>query len=189
MLLHSFERCFGGGQSLNAWQRNRMASSFESKETARKRKAEDDENQNPMIQKKKKDHTGKFDTMDWEKEQLKSEVEDLPDGYVINYSELARRYNVCDGSGKIALNGGQIVKEYLTSEGVDLSRFKMCMQKDDKSGVIRRRKRKGKGGEISVPTEITRKKLKQKLREKIESGEYTVGELIVPCKVIKSIFI
>jgi hypothetical protein len=139
--------------------------------------------------KKKKYHTGRFGTMDWDKQQLKSEVEDFPDGYVINYSELARRYNVCDGPGKIVLNGGQIVKEYLTSEGVDLSRFKMCIQKDDKSGVIRRRKRKGKGGEISVPTEITRKKLKQKLREKIESGEYTVGELIVPCKVIKLIFI
>lgn len=72
----------------------------------------------------------------------------------------------------------------MTSEGVDHSRFNMCVKKDDKCQVIRRRKRKGEGGEISVPTEITRKTLlKEKLSEKIQTGEYTVGELIVPCKV------
>lgn len=188
MFLHillSLLRCYGGGHSLNEWQRDRLASSFESKNTARKRKAQllqNDENQNPP--KKKKEHTGKFNTMVWDKEKLKSEIKELPDGHVINYSELSRRFNVCDSSGKIALNGGQIVKEYLISKGVDLTRFQMCVKKDhDKPEVIRRRKRKGKGGEISVPTEITRKKLKEKLREKVHSGEYTVGEMIVPCKV------
>jgi len=163
-----------------------MASSFEPKSTARKRKSTNDENQNPKKQKK---HTGNFDNMVWEKDQLKKEIEKLPDGHVINYSELARNFNICDSSGNIALNGGQIVKEYLVSQGADLSRFKMCVKKDEKSDVIRRRKRKGRGGEISVPTEITRKKLKEKLTEKLETGEYTVGELIVPCKVIIFIYL
>ena len=78
---------------MNAWQRSRVTKCFEPKETARKRKAEiNDENQNPT--KKKKDHTGNLDTMDWDKGQLRQEVERLPDDCLVNYSELARKYNV-----------------------------------------------------------------------------------------------
>lgn len=170
---------------MNAWQRSRITSSFESKETARKRKSINDENQNPT--KKTKDHTGNYNSMIGDKEELRREVEELPNDFEINYSHLARKYNVCDSSGKIASNGGQIVKEYLMSEGVELSRFKLY-RKDDKCEVIRRRKRKGKGGEISIPTEISTKKLKQKLKENIESGKYTVGEFIVPCTVSLNTF-
>jgi len=162
---------------LSAWQRGRITLSFEPKETARKRKAENDENQIPA----KKNHTGNFEAINWDKETLKQEVEGFPDGYLINYSLLAREYNVCGSSGQIMQNGGQIVKEWLISQGVDLSRFKTI--RNDNGKVIRRRKRKGTGGEISLPTEITRDTLKQKLKEKIESGEYTVGEMIVPYQV------
>ena len=39
---------------------------------------------------------------------------------------------------------------------------------------------KGLGGEISVPTPETNDNLKEKLKLKIQQGEFTVGELIVP---------
>ena len=97
-----------------------MASSFEPKSTARKRK-HDDQNKNPS--KKAKCHTGAFESMVWDKKRLREKVEELPDGHVINYTSLAKEFNICDGSGNLALNGGQIVKEYLKSEGVDVSRF------------------------------------------------------------------
>jgi len=176
-----FFRCYGGGQSLNAWQRGRISLSFETKEAAKLRREKILDDQIPA-KKIKKDHTGNVDTMNWDRENLKEEVEGFADDYLINYSELARQYNVCNSAGQLASNGGQIVKEWLISEGVDLSRFK-TNRNNDSEPVIRRRKRKGPGGEISIPTEITREMLKQKLKERIESGEYTVGEMIVPQKV------
>lgn len=55
--------------------------------------------------------------MDWDKEKLKQDIEELPDDYKINYSELARQYHVCESTGKTTANGGQIVKEWLLSQG------------------------------------------------------------------------
>ena len=46
------------------------------------------------------------------------------DGKVVNWSELARRFNVTNGKDEIACNGGQIIKEWLKMEGVDVTRFK-----------------------------------------------------------------
>lgn len=45
------------------------------------------------------------------------------------------------------------------------------------------KKKRGQGGEISIPVPETNDELKEKLKMKIASGEYTVGELIVPRKV------
>lgn len=85
--------------------------------------------------------------------------------------------------GKPAANGGQIVKECLLSEGVNLSRFKLQRENSEGYSVVRRSKRKIVGGEISFPTEVQSEQLKRKLLEKIKSGEYTIGEVIVPTKV------
>ena len=49
---------------------------------------------------------------------------------------------------------------------------------------VRRKKKRGQGGEISIPVPETNNELKEKLKMKITSGEYTVGELIVQRKVI-----
>ncbi|KXJ07342.1 hypothetical protein AC249_AIPGENE29106 [Exaiptasia diaphana] len=103
--------------------------------------------------------------MDWDKEKLKQDIEGLPDDYKINYSELARQYNVREITGKASANGG-----------ADLSRFKTTRKQTE---VIRRRKRKGPGGEISLPTDVTRKRLKEMLNETLQSGEYTVGEIFL----------
>jgi len=48
----------------------------------------------------------------------------------------------------------------------------------------RRGKKGGQGGEISIPVPETDDGLKEKLKMKITSGVYTLGELIVPRKVI-----
>lgn len=50
--------------------------------------------------------------------------------------------------------------------------------------MIRRRKGKGPGGEIAMPTEVHPNVIKQQLIEKLENGEYSIGEMIVPRKVI-----
>ena len=138
---------------------------------------------NVSLKPKVKDHTGDISSIVWDKEAMKAEVEGYEDNHLINWKELASRYNVCNKSGQLAKNGGQIVKEWLISQGVDVKRFRTKRQ-TEVDHIIRRKKRRGAGGEISVPTEISVEQLKQKLSDKIESGEYTIGEMIVPKKVI-----
>lgn len=167
---------------MNGWQRSRKALSFETKETAKKRKHQSElSNENEPPGKKKKDHTGNIDLMvGWDKEALKAEVEGYQDNHPVSWRELAVRYNVTNKEGKLADNGGQIVKEWLISNGVNIDR----LQHNGRSNpVIRRRKRKGLGGEISMPTEVHPNVIKKQLIDKLESGEYTIGEMIVPKKV------
>ena len=135
-------------------------------------------------QKMAKDHVGKFDHMNWDKNQLLAEVKGYEEGHKINWTHLATRYNVTNKNGQLAKNGGQIVKAWLTSTGVDLSRFEIPEKKSKDGGTIaRRRKRRITGGEISFPTEVHPNVLKEMLQEKLEKGLYTIGERIVPKKV------
>ena len=156
---------------------------FEPKQSAKKRRhALDTLAMNePAAKKKKKDHTGNTDAMHWDKQAMKQEVEGYEDTHFINFQELADRYNVQNDEGGKANNGGQIVKEWLLANNVNLDRFHW-----QKKGVaiVRRRKRRGPGGEISLPTEAHPSVIKKKLADKLESGEYTIGQVIVPRKVI-----
>ena len=132
---------------------------------------------------KRKNHAGNFDRMLWDKDALKKEIESKMDGEKVNWSEIARIYNVTNKKGEIAKNGGQIVQEWLVNEGVNIHRFKKLQEVSTKPRV-RRKKKRGQGGEISIPFRETNDELKEKLKLKKASGEYTVGELIVLRKVI-----
>lgn len=111
-------------------------------------------------------------------------MQSYSDDTEVNWSELARTYNVESKNGKVPANGGQIVKEWLKSEGVDVDRFKRKYDGSvEEEEHTRRKKRRGAGGEITVPTEVTPEKLRQTVKDKIQSGEYTIGQRIVPKKV------
>lgn len=155
-----------------------MALSFETKTTAKKRKK-----QELATTIKAKAHCGNFDKMEWDKDSLKKEVESYDDGKDINWSELARRYEIKNNEGRISGNGGQVVKECLINMGVAINRFKRPHESSSHNDRVRRKKRRGIGGEITIPTEVTPERLRQIAKEKIESGEYTIGERIVPKKV------
>ena len=133
---------------------------------------------------RQKTHVGNFDSVTWDKDALKAEVESYCNERTVNWSELAGNYNVKNTNGEISGNGGQIIKECLKSEGVDVNRFKRKRDDtDEREEHIRRKKRRGTGGEITVPTEASPEKLRQMAKEKIQSGEYTIGQRIVPKKV------
>lgn len=170
-----FNRCYGGRQSLSARQRDRLAMSFESYSDAKSRHDQQQNQKSPV---------GNFLQMEWDKEGLKNEVNQYESGKTINWSELARQYQITNTAGELAKNGGQIVKEWLKSEGVDLSRFKKRKQEnDDGEKRVRKRMKRGVGGEITTLCQETNGKLKEKLKQHILSGEYNVGESIVPRKV------
>ncbi|CAB3981856.1 Retrovirus-related Pol poly from transposon opus [Paramuricea clavata] len=121
--------------------------------------------------------------MEWDKKALMEEISGYENG-VVNWSELARKYQVKNKNGELVKNGGQIVQEYLKFQGVDVSKFKK-RGSDDDGGRIRKRIKRSAGGEISVPCPVTNEELRDKLSQKILSGEYNVGELIVPRKYEK----
>ena len=111
-------------------------------------------------------------------------TEDVP----VNWSQLARKYGIKDTKGNAAKNGGQIAKTYAQSIGLDVNKFKNCKRKSNSSTItIRRAKKKCYGGDITVPTDPPSSVVKTLLAEKVEKGEYTLGELIVPRKYFKMV--
>lgn len=128
---------------------------FESKEEAIKRHDESSNSGKP-----KKNAVGRFDKMTWDKDALKREVQGYDDNIQVNWSSLAVKYAITNTKGERARNGGQIAKEYVESAGVDTTRFKRKSNGDHDFPRIRKKKRKGAGGEISIPTPSTNEELR-----------------------------
>ena len=84
--------------------------------------------------------------------------------FQINYSELARQYGVME---KTKL-GNMVVKEFLESKGVQLSRFQKFRQ--DKPAA-RRKLNRMQGGEISAPVPRTNKEIRETLMVSILCSE------------------
>ena len=100
-----------------------------------------------------KSHTPALDNIELRnhnEETLIAEVQSLPSDK-LNWSELARKYDVrVINSDNELKNGGQVIKELLRSEGVDVDRFGTTQ-----SVRIRRKRKMGLGGEISIPATST----------------------------------
>ena len=51
----------------------------------------------------------------------------------MNWSSLARKYNITNRKGEIAKNGGQIAQDWVISQGENIHRFKsQCQPIDSK---------------------------------------------------------
>ena len=167
---------------MREWRRNRAATVLEPKEAAKRRQNLQLET---AVRKKPKIHIGRLDNVTWDEKALTAEVNTKKSEEVVNWSALARKYNVRDKNGDIAKNGGQIVKEALRIKGVNVDRFKRKMPTQDVLQIprFRRKKRRMVGGETTFPSDLTREEVKKVAMDKIASGEYSIGERIVPRKV------
>ena len=76
--------------------------------------------------------------------------------FQINYSELARQHGVMEKT-KV---GNMVIKEFLESKGVQLSRFQQFRQQKP---AARRKILRMKGGEISVPVPRTNDEIRETL--------------------------
>ena len=104
----------------------------------------------------------------------------------MNWSSLARKYNITNRKGEIAKNGGQIAQDWMISQGENIHRFtSQCQPIDSKR--IRRKRLRGQGGEIPLPTPESATKLKEKLKQKLLDGDYTLGEAITPRRYEKMV--
>ena len=95
--------------------------------------------------------------------------------FQINFSDLARRYGITQKN-----TGNVTVKKFLKDSGVDLRRFKQLRQRP--KPTVRRKLNRMPGGEVSVPVPRTNTSLRSEIMKKIESGEYNMGEVVVPRK-------
>lgn len=91
----------------------------------------------------------------------------------INYSELARKYGACEKT-KV---GNMVVKEFLANNGVDVGKFTSNRKNEP---LPRRRLNKFFGGEITTPVPRTSAAIRETLRQKLETGEYRLGEVVTP---------
>ena len=109
-------------------------------------------------------------------------VRSYPEGYKINFSELARCYGVKNNNSECPKNGGQIVKMFLEENGINFGSFNF---KNKSDFHFRRKKINIAGINISIPTDITNTEIKTNLTKLINDGTYTIGDLIVPQKFEK----
>ena len=93
-------RCLGERQSYAARQRELLDSSFEAKQAKIKRKKTSLEPEATAAVKRKR-HAFNFDAVSWDKTGLKLEVEGYTDDTNVNWSELARRYQITNKKGSI----------------------------------------------------------------------------------------
>lgn len=114
---------------MNGWDRAWRALSFETKEAAKERR---DEIKYSQPVKKPKNHVEIFDNINWDKEALMAEILSYEENHKINWSELTTRYNLSNKSGNLATNGGQIIKEWLISENIDVEKFSTKRKCDNK---------------------------------------------------------
>ena len=158
----------GTRMSKRQFQHVRMVEGFEELEEARQR-AES----NTGSKKSHHPNPNNVELSEFDESALVLEVNAYPSDRKINWTELSRKYKlrkVADGSE--FGNGGQVLKAYLSSKGVDVDRF----QSSSTPGIRRKRKH-GPGGEISLPT-ATIKEVNETIKQRVKDGSYSVSELI-----------
>ncbi len=105
------------------------------------------------------------------------ELRSLPDGERVNWSALARKYNIPQK------NGGQILKELTESRGIDVSN----LDQERVTTHQRRCKKRLPGGEIPTPCHPIKGEIMDEKKKLVESGELTIGEPCTPYKMTKCI--
>lgn len=121
-------RAYGGSQSLAHRNRSRMLQYFETKEDAQQRTENEKEKIKKGI-KRKHNHIGKEDAYTWKAGECLKEVSEYADGQTINYSQLAKKYEMKNKDNEYPPNGGQIVKEYLVNNEIDISKFEAIIKR------------------------------------------------------------
>ncbi|XP_065683865.1 uncharacterized protein LOC105845122 [Hydra vulgaris] len=137
----SVVRTYGNNISLRTRNKHRLTASMEPFKQAEQRSYEFKEKVDKGVIKPKK-HVGSPHTYKDELNLCLEEVNLYKSGEKINYFSLARKYNIIDSASKIPRNGGQIVKEFLKENGVNISSLsEMKRSIGEKNVVIQRKKR------------------------------------------------
>ena len=105
------------------------------------------------------------------------ELENFPEDSTINWSAMARKYEIPQK------NGGQILKETAQKHNIDVSKLD---HRQNTTPRVRRRKCRLPGGEVSGPTLPPKQVIVEDKKQLIASGELSIGEPCAPYKLMKS---
>lgn len=170
----------GSGKSYNQIDRDRFNSTFVSKEDACKHSQyKTDKEKTGKI--KPKTHHGKFENYEFKKEEFISEIQSYPSNKPINWSRLAKKYDVkCQG--KQPMNGGQVLMNYAKTQGVNVNTFNPAKRVSGRDYLRRVRRSQIKIGKsrISIPSSRSAKKIKSIIKMKLKTQEINIGEKIAP---------
>ncbi len=150
----SFAVVFSENESLSSYNRKRKATYLES----------------PQVPKKARSHIPQLSQVSWDTQSVLRELQTLPDGSKVNWSEIARTHGVPGG------NAGQTVKEFARQNGIDVS----ALDSHPTSCRVRSQKRKLPGGEISVPCSPTLSVIKKQRNALIADGTLLLGQPCAP---------
>uniref|UniRef100_A0A7M6DQI5 Uncharacterized protein n=3 Tax=Clytia hemisphaerica TaxID=252671 RepID=A0A7M6DQI5_9CNID len=113
----------------------------------------------------------------WRGEECLEKVQGLPFGSAINFSRLARQYDLKNAKGERPGNAGQVVRTFLEANNVDMSNFVIF---GNSTRRIRKRKLRILDSNVTVPVEESTLELNANLKALIKEGRYSVGTLVVP---------
>ena len=166
------ERAFGNNVSLNQRRRSRLQESFETISECKIRTQKNLDDIKNGIKKKHKHVCN----IKWNLDDCINEVSDLPEGSFINFSALARKYDIINDDGNYNRNGGQIIREALERANIDIEKFDY----HGKSTSREKRQTIKLENETGMPKEVTEAQVIEELKKKINLGINTMGEEIVP---------
>ena len=138
-------------ESKRKYHRKRMAQSFCSPEA-------------PPPAKRKK-HSPSFANVTWDKDKLKETISSWPQGTRINWSNVARDHGI---PGK---NAGQVAKEFVEREQMDLSHIATPKRKQ----TIRPRRRKLPGTSVSIPSNPPINTVSENISSMVATGRFSLG--------------
>ena len=133
---------------------------------------------------------GNFDHYEFDKPAFLTHVRNAEAGDEINWSELARHFQLQTATGTIPSNGGQVLQEFAKSHGIDLSIFNKDRHVSIRDGPrIRVPKKKinitvgQKNIQVSIPSERPISQLNDDISALVESGDIDIGQPVAPKEV------
>ena len=175
--LTEVDRLYGARRSLSSWDRDRAKKSFETVPDAKKRKFETNEKISLGL-KKRKDHVGSFSSYKIDTSTLLEQASSWTDETVVNWKCLGDQC-IRDQNNNIPANSGQITKEYLIDKQNNEGFHFTFNGKDQGKKERLRRCLKRVYSRVSFPADVSSKKVKLSLEEKVRSGEIDIGVNIV----------
>jgi hypothetical protein len=166
------------GMSYSQYERERKKKYFETPESARKSFEHKIKKINSGFKKPKKHH-GKLENYHFDKESFLHEIKENKSENV-NWSSMAKQYDVRNKNGNHPPNAGQILKVFAKSHGIDVDKFNnhKIISGRDVSHRIRRKYLRVRG--LTVPRQKPAAKIRTHLRQKIDQGDIDVGVCIAP---------
>lgn len=131
---------------------------------------------------KPKKHHGNFDNYIFEKEKFLEEISSLSAGSNVNWSALARKFDVKTIKNQVPTNRGQVLMMFAKSNGINVYQFNTQSRLSGRDYIrrVKRAKKKLLKTKVTMPLPRSAKKLKAVVKTQVNDGTIKVGRPIAP---------